>query len=71
MLRIHMYAHNVKGFLHWGYNSYYDMLSHVLVDPEAEPCLYDGKKTGTSFLVYPSSDGKAIQSIRQKVFYEE
>lgn len=70
MLGIHMYAHNVKGFLHWGYNYYYDVLSHGLFDPKTEPCLYNGASPGTSFFVYPSSDGKAIQSIRQKVFYE-
>ena len=69
MLGIQMYYNGIKGFLHWGYNYYYDVLSHGLFDPKTNPCGYNGL-AGTSYLVYPASDGTAIQSVRQKVFFE-
>ncbi len=69
MLGVQMYYHKIKGFLHWGYNYYYDILSHGLFDPKVNPEGY-GVLAGTSYAVYPNSDGTALQSIRQKVFYE-
>ncbi len=69
MIGIQMYYNNVKGFLHWAYNYYYDIMSNGIYDPKTSPEGY-GSTAGTSFLVYPSRDGKALQSIRQKVFYE-
>lgn len=70
MLGVHMYTYNIKGFLHWGYNFYYDMLSYGLFDPKTEPCNFNGAGGGTSYFVYPALNGTALQSIRQKVFYE-
>ncbi len=70
MLGVQMYAYNVKGFLHWGYNFYYDVLSYGLFDPKVEPCHYNGANPATAFMVYPATNGDCIQSIRQKVFYE-
>jgi hypothetical protein len=69
ILGIQMYYHKVKGFLHWGYNYYYDVLCHGLFDPKMNACGYNGH-SGTSYFVYPSHDGTAIQSTRQKVFFE-
>ena len=70
MLGISLYANNIKGFLHWGYNFYYDMLSFGLFDPKIEPCHYCGASPGTSYFVYPATNGECIQSIRQKIFYD-
>ncbi len=70
MLGVQLYSYNVKGFLHWGYNFYYDMLSYGLFDPKNEPCHYVGANPATAFMVYPALDGDCIQSIRQKVFYD-
>lgn len=70
MLGIHLYTHDIKGFLHWGYNFYYDTLSHGVFDPKINPCFFEGRNPGTSYLVYPATDGTCISSIRQKVFYE-
>ena len=68
MLGIQMYYNGVKGFLHWGYNYWYDFMSKGLFDPKTYP---EGcGLPGTSYMVYPSNDGTALQSIRQKVFYE-
>ena len=69
IIGIQMYMAGAKGFLHWGYNYYYDVLSHGLFNPLNDPCGYGGLP-GTSFIVYPSPDGKAIVSARMKVFYE-
>ncbi len=69
ILGILMYYFNVKGFLHWGYNYYYDMLSYGVYDPKIKTEGYYGRP-GASYLVYPDSDGTAIQSMRQKVFFD-
>lgn len=69
IIGVQMYMAGAKGFLHWGYNYYYDVLSHGLFNPLNDPCGYGGLP-GTSFIVYPSPDGKAIASARMKVFYE-
>ena len=61
-----MYVAGASGFLHWGYNYYYDVLSHGVVNPLSEPCSYL-LSPGTCFLVYPSLDGKAVPSQRLKV----
>lgn len=70
MIGIHLYTHKIKGFLNWGYNYYYDVQSYGLFDPKIEPCFFDGRSPGCSFIVYPATDGTCISSIRQKVFYE-
>ena len=69
ILGMELYANHIKGFLHWGYNYYYDMLSHGLFDPRTDPCGYNNH-AGTSYCVYPGRNGEPIQSIRQKVFGE-
>jgi len=70
MLGIQLYMHEIEGFLHWGYNFWYDLLSQGFADPNTDACFYSGANPATSFLVYPSINGGCIQSIRQKVFYE-
>ena len=70
ILGVHLYTHRIKGFLHWGYNYYYDVLSQGIFDPKINPCGCGGASPATSFLVYPATDGSCIPSIRQKVFYE-
>ena len=69
MLGIMMYAAGASGFLHWGYNFWYDMLSHGAFDPNTYPGTYN-QMPGTSFIVYPAPDGTAIPSLRMKVFAE-
>ncbi len=69
MIGVQMYYHNVKGFLHWGYNYYYDLMSNGLFDPRVNTEGYN-TLAGTTYSVYPNPDGTALQSIRQKVFFE-
>ena len=66
---VQMFYFGMKGFLHWGFNYYYDKLSHGLCDVKVFPCNY-GNYPGTSFIAYPGTDGKALMSARMKVFYE-
>lgn len=69
VIGLQMYVGGAKGFLHWGYNYYYDILSHGLYNPVQNPCGYN-KLAGTSYVVYPGLDRKAIPSLRMKVLYE-
>lgn len=69
ILGTQMYYTGAKGFLHWGYNYYYDALSHGLFNPVQNPSGYLATP-GTSFIVYADPDGTAIPSTRMKVFYE-
>lgn len=69
MLGIHLYMHEIEGFLHWGYNFYYDVLSQGVSNPTTDVSCYLGSSQGSSFLVYPTLNGCSA-SMRQKVFYE-
>ena len=69
ILGTQMYYTGAKGFLHWGYNYYYDVLSHGIFNPVQNPSGYNATP-GTSFMVYSNPDGTAIPSTRMKVFYE-
>ncbi len=68
MLGTQLYFIGAKGFLHWGYNYWYDWLSNGLFDPNIDPCGLNGGG-GSSFIVYPAPNGDCRPSIRQKVFY--
>lgn len=69
ILGVYLYLYEAKGFLHWGYNYYYNALSHGLRNPFVGADVYDGS-AGTSYLVYPDADGSTIPSARLKVQYE-
>ncbi len=69
MIGIQMYYFNMRGFLHWGYNFYYDRLSQGFFEPRANPCGFNNNPA-TAFMVYPEYSGKINQSTRQKVFGE-
>lgn len=69
VIGVQMYVGGAKGFLHWGYNYYYGVLSHGLFNPMINPNGYN-HLAGTSYIVYPDITGKAIPSLRMKVFYD-
>ncbi|MBO7304165.1 MAG: DUF4091 domain-containing protein [Clostridia bacterium] len=65
-----MYKYGIKGFLHWGYNFYYNLLSYDLINPYMQ---LDGNAwvpPGDAFSVYPNMDGTPLESTRIKVFYD-
>ncbi len=69
VLGVQMYVLGAKGFLHWGYNYYYDRMSQGLFDPFADPCAYK-QMPGSTYLAYPGRDGQPIPSIREKAMAE-
>ena len=64
-LGLMLYRYGANGFLHWGYNFYYDRLSQGLFSPITAPCGYK-QMPGPSYLVYPAMDGGVMPSIREK-----
>lgn len=64
------YKYNISGFLHWGYNFYYNQFSKHLVDPYRVTDAEYFAPSGDAFSVYPSKDKKAYESIRLVVFYD-
>ncbi len=68
ILGAQMYRYGAKGFLHWGYNYYYDCMSEGWFDPRVNPCGYK-QLPGCSYLAYPEKDG-ATPSFREKLMCE-
>ncbi|MBQ8432255.1 MAG: DUF4091 domain-containing protein [Clostridia bacterium] len=67
ILGVQMYKHNMRGFLHWGYNFFYNRLSEGQIDPYKVTDAGIGFPGGDSFSVYPG-DNDANPSLRLKVF---
>lgn len=68
ILGLHLYKYKAKGFLHWGYNYYYDRMSKGIFDPKTNPCGYK-QIPGASYLVYPGN-GEPVSSLREKYMCE-
>lgn len=64
-----LYRYGAVGFLHWGYNFYYDRMSLGLFDPIGDPCGYK-QMPGSPYLVYPGLNGKPVPSIREMLMQE-
>lgn len=70
IMGMQMYKYDIKGFLQWGYNFYYDTLSYHSTDPflnSDNDCL---GPAGDTFSVYPAEDGTAYESLRILSFHE-
>jgi hypothetical protein len=72
ILGAQLYKYQITGFLQWGYNFYFGRNSRNAVNP-FRTCDGDGVwPAGDPFLVYPSADGRAMDSLRgyltQKAF---
>lgn len=65
-----LYRYNCKGFLHWGYNFWYTVLSKGRIDPFTDTASGGGFPAGDGFVVYPGKDGQPLPSLRLKVFYD-
>ena len=70
VLGVIMYKFNIKGFLQWGYNFYNTQYSIESIDPYKVTDAGGAFPSGDSFAVYPAPDGKAVPSLRIKVFYD-
>ena len=64
-----LYRYGAVGFLHWGYNFYYDRMSVGLFNPLSDPCAYK-QMPGSTYLAYPAPDGKPIPSVREMLMGE-
>lgn len=69
-LGIILYKYDIKGFLQWGYNFYNTQYSIKAIDPYKVTDAGGAFPSGDSFVVYPSKDGAAVESLRLKVFYD-
>lgn len=70
ILGTQLYKYNIEGFLHWGYNFYNSRNSYSVLDPYGYA---DGSyftPSGDSFLVYPDTDGKPLESLRLNALRE-
>ncbi len=67
---VQMYYHDIKGFLHWGYNYYYSFHSTDLINPFVETTGDGFFPSGDGFSVYPAPDGSALESTRLLHFRE-
>ena len=68
ILGLHLYKYKATGFLHWGYNYYYDRMTTGLCDPKTDACFYK-QLPGAAYLVYPSAKG-VYTSLREKYMME-
>lgn len=71
VLGLQMYRYRALGFLHWGYNYYYDRMTHGIFNPLLTPCGYK-QYPGVAHLVYPfcSKGIYVLPSIREKLMAE-
>ena len=67
IMGIQMYKYDIKGFLQWGYNFYYNKTSEYLINPYVTTSADKAYPSGDSFSVYPGEDGP-ICSTRGLVF---
>ena len=70
IMGLQMYKYDIKGFLQWGYNFYYDTLSYHGINPyltSDNDCL---GPAGDTFSVYPAEDGTAYESLRILLFHD-
>jgi hypothetical protein len=65
-----MYLYNVRGFLHWGFNYYYDENSRNAINPFISSDGNRGFPAGDPYLVYPGENGEVLTSIRNQVQLE-
>ena len=59
---LHFFKYRLEGFLHWGYNYYYDKMTTGLFDPKSNPSGYKNLP-GASYIVYPWLDA-CVPSLR-------
>ena len=63
------YRLKARGFLHWGYNTWNQLLVDKMIDPFVDSTAGWGLPHGDPFVVYPGPD-RPIDSIRWEVFAE-
>ena len=64
------YKYDIAGFLQWGYNFYFNQFSYDRVNPYLDSTAGYFVPSGDAYSVYPSHDGRALESMRIVQFYE-
>ena len=70
ILGTQLYKFGITGFLHWGYNFYFNQYSFAFVNPFLNT---DGEyfsPGGDAFSVYPGQNGVPMESLRLLVFFD-
>lgn len=70
ILGLQLYKFDVKGFLQWGHNFWYSQYSIREINPFEESDAGKAFPSGDAYVVYPGEDGKPLNSLRLKVFYD-
>ena len=69
-LGLQLFRYQISGFLHWGYNYWFNYLSRKPINPFFTTDAGQNFPAGDPFLVYPGNDGKPMPSIRQLVLFD-
>ena len=69
-LGLQLFRYQISGFLHWGYNFWFNYLSRKPINPFFTTDAGQNFPAGDPFLVYPGNDGKPMSSIRQLVLFD-
>ncbi len=67
ILAAQLFKHDIKGFLHWGFNFYSSQYSDYPIDPFFTTDADGWVPAGDPFLVYPGDDGQPLDSLRLMV----
>lgn len=70
ILGVQLWLYNIEGFLHWGYNFYYNENSYDLLDPFLNTEGEYFAPSGDAFVVYPGDDGQPWESLRLNALRE-
>ncbi len=65
-----LYKYDIVGFLQWGYNFYYSCHSRDFCNPYLDSTGDFWVQSGDTYSVYPSRDGRALESVRLRHFTE-
>lgn len=65
-----IFRYDIAGFLQWGFNFWYSVLSRFPVDVYADTSSDYAFPPGDGFQVYPGKDGNPVESIHHEVFFE-
>jgi len=70
ILGVLMYMHNIKGFLHWGFNFYNNQYSYDHINPFLDTTGNFFGPSGDTFIVYPGPKGTPLESLRLNAMRE-
>ena len=65
-----LYKYDIEGFLHWGYNFYYNQYSRKLINPFLITDADFFAPSGDAYTVYPGNDYNPLKSLRLLIFNE-